>query len=170
MRILIDGYNLLFQSGLGGRPRGPGWIQQARDQLCEFLHAHMDDFWTSNTTIVFDKSQGKEKQYDSQTQRGLKIIFAIEHPEADDLLEELIQAHTAPKSLFVVSSDLRVRRRAVKRRARGLDSEAFLRMLENGQFLKQTTVLEAPPDDLANADPRLSDSEVQFWLRQFGDS
>jgi predicted RNA-binding protein with PIN domain len=169
MRILIDGYNLLFQSGLGGRARGPGWIQQARGQLINFLHAHMGDHWTTSTTIVFDKSQGKETQLDYHTQRGMRIVFAIEHPEADDLIEELIQAHTSPKSLMVVSSDLRVRRRAVTRRARSVDSEAFLRMLEGGQFLEPPTGQEAFKGDSIDEADRLSDSEVQFWLREFGD-
>jgi uncharacterized protein len=169
MRILIDGYNLLFQSGLGGRARGPGWIQQARGELVKFLHAHLGDHWTTSTTVVFDRSQGKEKQHDSQTQRGIRIVFAIEHPEADDLIEELIQAHSSPKSLMVVSSDLRVRRRAMTRRGRSVDSEAFLRMLEGGQFLEPPTQSESGVGNSTAEDDRLSDSEVQFWLREFGD-
>ncbi|MCU0732995.1 MAG: NYN domain-containing protein [Hyphomonas sp.] len=169
MRILIDGYNLLFQSGLGGRSRGPGWIQRARDQLIGFLHSQMDDYWTAGTVIVFDKSQGKETQHDKQTERGLKIIFAVEHPEADDLIEELIQAHSSPKSLIVVSSDLRVRRRATTRRAQSLDSETFLRKLESGQFAAKPPDSDKAPDPIRDDASTLSDHEVQFWLREFGD-
>lgn len=171
MRILIDGYNLLFQSGLGGRARGLGWIQRAREQLTGLLHSHMDDHWTTGTVIVFDKSQGKETQHDKQTERGLKIIFAVEYPEADDLIEELIQAHSSPKSLIVVSSDLRVRRRATTRRAQSLDSETFLRKLESGQFTKkpQESETEKAPGGIRDDASTLSDLEVQFWLREFGD-
>jgi predicted RNA-binding protein with PIN domain len=169
MRILIDGYNLLFQSGLGGRAGGPGWIHRARDQLLEFLHEHLVDYWATGTTIVFDKSQGKVPQHDSQTERGLKIMFAMEHPEADDLIEELILAHTSPKSLIVVSSDLRVRRRAMTRRALSLDSETFLRKLEDGQFMLRPHESDRSVGDAIEEDLPLTDNEVQFWLREFGD-
>lgn len=85
----------------------------------------MSDQWVRGTTVVFDKSQGKQSQLDHQTTRGLKILFAVEHDEADDLIEELIKAHHSPKSLIVVSSDLRVRRHAMARRAQSIDAETF---------------------------------------------
>lgn len=168
MRILIDGYNLLFQSGLGGRARGPGWVQRARGQLIDLLHSTMDAHWATATVIVFDKSQGKETQRNSQTDRGLKIVFAIDHPEADDRIEELIQAHSSPKSLMVVSSDLRVKRKAMARRARPVNSEEFLRLLEQGQFLSPPTASTRSDDSVAHDQP-LSEAEIQFWLREFGD-
>jgi predicted RNA-binding protein with PIN domain len=131
----------------------------------------MDDYWASSTTIVFDKSQGKETQHDTQTTRGLKIAFANEHPEADDLIEELIQAHSAPKSLIVVSSDLRVRRRAQTRRAQSLDSESFLRTLEDGKFLSKPQEAESDRGSAVGFDDEktLTENEVQFWLREFGE-
>lgn len=171
MRVLIDGYNVLFQSGLGGRSRGPGWIQRARDQLLIFFQDNMSDQWVRDTTVVFDKSQGKQSQLDHQTSRGLKILFAVEHDEADDLIEDLIKAHHSPKFLIVVSSDLRVRRQAMARRAQSIDSETFLRQLEDGKFRDSPGSGDSTPEasDRPVSDQPLTDDEVRYWLREFGD-
>lgn len=166
MRILIDGYNLLFQSGLGGRARGPGWIQNARDELLRTLQQRMSALWLQSTTVVFDKSQGRSTQLDYQTSAGIWVKFAVEHDEADDLIEELIRAHHSPKSLTVVSSDLRVRRQALARRAEAVDSELFLRRLESSYYANPTTAEEQSAE---SNDNELSEEEVRFWLKEFGD-
>lgn len=168
MRVLIDGYNLLFQSGLGGRNRGPGWIQRARDQLIKFIQDHMSEAWAKQTTLVFDKSQGVQSQLDFQSNRGIRVRFAIEHEEADDLIEEMIREHNSPKSLIVVSSDLRVRRQTLARRAQAVDSETFLRDLESGQFLDSVSGADSNQDQPLD-DKTLSEDEVNYWLREFGD-
>jgi uncharacterized protein len=172
VRILIDGYNLLFQSGLGGRGRGPGWIVQARAQLIAFLHQQLHPQWASATTVVFDRSQGRNPQHDFVSAAGIQVLFATDHPEADDMIEELIAQHSAPKSLIVVSSDLRVRRKAITRRAQSLDSETFLRNLESGDFL----LALKPENDSTKVNhvsnytqEQLTESEIQYWLREFGD-
>ncbi|MEM8735650.1 MAG: NYN domain-containing protein, partial [Planctomycetota bacterium] len=54
VRILIDGYNLLFQSTLVGRSRGDGWLQQARLRLIGWLAERMNQNERKQTTIVFD--------------------------------------------------------------------------------------------------------------------
>ena len=169
MRVLIDGYNLLFQSGLGGRARGPGWIKQARDQLVAFIQARMSSDWLKSTVIVFDKSQGHQSQLDFQTSMGLQIKFAVEHDEADDLIEELIRKHFSPKSLTVVSSDLRVRRQAVTRRAEAVESEQFLRRLEQAYYLDEDDAGEPGLQLGENTPDELSEEEVRFWLKEFGD-
>lgn len=167
IRVLIDGYNLLFQSGLGGRARGPGWIQNARDHLLAFIQTRMSPTWLRSTVVVFDKSQGRQSQLDFQTSLGLQIKFAVEHDEADDLIEELIRGHFSPKSLTVVSSDLRVRRQALTRRAEAVDSEQFLRRLEQAFYLDDDTQDAMPREEVDKNE--LSDEEVQFWMKEFGD-
>ncbi|MFO0940650.1 MAG: NYN domain-containing protein [Pirellulales bacterium] len=168
MRVLIDGYNLLFQSGLGGRARGPGWIQNARDQLLTFIQSQMSPAWLRSTVVVFDKSQGRQLQLDFQTTLGLQVKFAVEHDEADDLIEELIRKHSSPKSLTVVSSDLRVRRQAVTRRAEAVESEQFLRRLETAYYLDQEEGESSKMSASEEHHRELSEEEVNFWLNEFG--
>ena len=54
----------------------------------------------------------------------MSIIFALGDENADARIEQLIAAHSAPKSLTVVSTDRRVRQAANRRKARSITSEA----------------------------------------------
>lgn len=166
MRILIDGYNLLFQSQLVGRGRGPGWLQRARDRLIKHLHSHIAKDLLARTTIVFDASQTGDASKDVLSSHGVSILFAREHPEADDLLEELIRQHSSPKNLTVVSSDQRIRRCANGRRARSIDSEAFLDSLEKQEF--QLPKSATRQDNLSDEPLELSEEQIEYWLREFG--
>ncbi|MBX3420584.1 MAG: NYN domain-containing protein [Pirellulaceae bacterium] len=166
MRLLIDGYNLLFQSQFLGRQRGPGWLHKARQRLLAGLHEQLPQDLLSHTTIVFDASRGNEVLRDFVSEHGVRVLFANEHPEADDLLEELIRSHTAPKSLQVVSSDHRIARCARARRAKIVTVDQFLDLLER----------KTRPHDSSsrgNSQPieqPLSPDQVAYWLREFGQS
>ena len=63
--------------------------------------------------------------------QGLNLIFALGDENADARIEDLIAAHSAPKSLTVVSSDRRIRRAAQRRRARSLSADEFLDLLDD---------------------------------------
>jgi len=101
----------------------------------------------------------------SKPPRGIQVAFAFEYDEADDMLENLIRKHSSPKHLTVVSSDNRIRKCAMARRAISVDSDTFLNRLE--QLLRRW---EAEVDQDANGDSfALTESEVQEWLREFGE-
>ncbi len=118
MRQLIDGYNLLFQSGLLGTGRAPGFLERARGKLLRALAAALTPDERATTTIVFDAQRAlpgipAEHYFD-----GLQILFAHNHADADALLEDLIAQSPHPKQLTVVSSDRRIQTAARRRRAR----------------------------------------------------
>ncbi len=178
IRLLIDGYNLLFTSGMDGRSRAPGWLQRARERLVKFLVTHLPTEDIPTTTIVFDAASRPlaagswetgivaEPRSDlaNRQQAGIQVVFAVDYDEADDLLESLIRQHSTPKSLSVVSDDNRVRKCAVARRAISLDIETFLRQLES----PATSESSAPTP--RERDHNLSPEEVTRWLREFGES
>lgn len=184
LRFLIDGYNLMFQSNLVGRGRGPNWLERARSRLFNFLARQMPNSQLSATQIVFDASQRRAPSSadDEVLPSGLRVRFASQHPEADDLLEELIRTHPHPKTLTVISSDHRIRRRAKARRAKVLSSEQFLDQLDRSSFEArpnrgQTRMLEIDPKkiDPEQIDPEqidpdapLTPEDIDFWLREFG--
>ncbi len=166
MRILIDGYNLLFQSQLVGKGRGPGWLERARQKLIAHLHSRISQELLAQTTIVFDASQAQDSSRDSISKQSVSIIFAHEHPQADDLLEELIRQHPSPKSLTVVSSDHRIQRCAKARRAQSVDSESFLDRLEKrGPISPGSSVGINEPQ---KSNQPLTEEQVNYWLREFG--
>lgn len=170
MRILIDGYNLLFQSQLVGKGRAVGWLDRARKRLIAHLHATLGEDLLQQTFVVFDASQVGDTGADFQSDRGVKVIFARQHPEADDLLEELIRKHSSPKRLMVVSSDQRIGRCARARRAQLTTSASFLRGLEEHRWSALDGVRSEPLDrlDHPSRGQTLSQDQVEFWLREFG--
>ncbi|MCA9125426.1 MAG: NYN domain-containing protein [Planctomycetales bacterium] len=162
-RLLIDGYNLLFQSNLVGKGRGPKWLDVARARLITFLEQHLTPDICKTTQVVFDASSSGGRLQGSFSSAGIEITFANEHPEADDLLEYIIRRHSHPKNLRVVSSDQRIRRCARARRAESVDSESFIRQLESQP---QGSARNAGLEQLSE-EPQLSNTEVDYWLREF---
>ncbi len=166
-KLLIDGYNLLFQSNLVGRGRGPGWLERARRRLLGLLGQGLSPAELGTTQVIFDASRPGNSDRELVVESGMLVTFAVEHPEADDLLEQVIRTHPQPKSLRVVSSDQRIRRCARARRAESIDSESFLSTLERAAELSQT--IDAPQklaEEQAPESP-LSESEIGYWLEEF---
>lgn len=165
-RVLIDGYNLLFQSSVVGRGRGPGWLQQARLRMLHFLKNRLSDEDFGYVQVVFDASTSPiESASGSSAEQslGMQVLFASEHDEADDLLEELIRSHPHPKTLTVVSSDHRVQRCARTRKAMVLDAEEYWESLEQRSVSPAESDGELPSE----SEPDVDASEVDYWLREF---
>jgi uncharacterized protein len=169
IRLLIDGYNLLFQSPLVGRGQGAGWLPLARERLLKLLAEHLQADHQARTTVIFDAAKFGESPADFLFKNRIEVRFATEHQEADDLLEVLIRQAPQPKLLHVVSSDLRIRRCALARRANAIDAETFLRMLQAGLgdslFNSQTDASAPQETDIPEKERGATD--VDYWLREF---
>ncbi len=174
-QTLIDGYNLLFTAGFEGRSRGRGWLEQARQRLIKHLETHLPLDEHARTLVVFDVSVDvlKARDRDLEEVRGVKsgnasgiqIAFAFDFEEADDMLESLIRKHSSPKSLTVVSSDHRIRKCALARRAISIGSDDFLNRLERPSSPRSAF----SDEEVQRSEVRLSDREVEEWLREFGE-
>lgn len=125
MGLLIDGYNLLHAAGLLGNRPGPGGLEKARLALLNQLAASLEPGDIARTTVVFDAKQAPRGVPREMTHKGIHVRFAAAHAEADELLEELIRADSAPKRLTVVSGDHRVQTAARRRRATAIGSEEW---------------------------------------------
>lgn len=173
---LIDGYNLLFTAGFEGRSRQRGWLEKARQRLIKHLESCLPAEDHARTLVVFDVSvdvlKARQRELDEMhfakadetASSGIQVAFAFDYDEADDMLENLIRKHATPKSLTVVSSDHRIRKCAMARRATSIDSDAYLNRLES------KSEHTPPPDNEIKRDTvNLSDNEVREWLREFGE-
>ena len=166
MAILIDGYNLMHAAGLAKRTYGPGGLHKARQGLLGLLAASLDEDDVGTTTIVFDAKQHPAGAADLDHYKGLTIRFAVGEDDADDLLEKLIAADSAPRRLLVVSSDHRLQRAARRRRARAIDSEEFIQHLASRRRRKKP---DSPREPRSKQHGAASEEETDFWLREFGD-
>ena len=174
-QTLIDGYNLLFTAGFEGRSRGRGWLERARQRLVKHLESHLPPEEHSRTLVVFDVSvdvvKARERELEdirgttASVSSGIQVAFAFDFEEADDMLESLIRKHSSPKNLTVVSSDNRIRKCAIARRATSIGSDEYLNQLERP--MSNAEVLA--DEEAQRAETKLSDREVDEWLREFGE-
>ena len=160
MSILIDGYNLLHVTGIFGS--GPASFRRSREALLDFLAAMIDPAELPRTTIVFDSSEAPPGLPRKLKHSGLTVHYASDYESADELLEELIRAETAPRKLTVVSSDHRVQRAAKRRKATAVDSDCwYADLVRAAEQRAESGAVETKP-----AGP-LSNVEVQWWLDHF---
>lgn len=165
MALLIDGYNLLYASGIFGNSdrRGPGGLERARSAMLNLLAESLPADELRRTAVVFDASEAPYGLARTFEHKGLTVHFASRDSDADSMIEELILRDSAPRRLTVVSSDHRLQKAAHRRKATAIDSDRWLaQMLRDRQSRQQ-----AGPSDSMKPEGPLSAGEVEFWLQQF---
>jgi predicted RNA-binding protein with PIN domain len=167
MRILIDGYNLMYAIGAMPRNTAPDALRKVRHRFLNELGALIPPIDAHQTTVVFDASIVLEHLPKSQTQKGMTILFAVDDDDADTRIEALIHKHSSPKNLTVVSTDLRIRQAALRRKAKGVKSEDFWAELKAGKT-KPANRPAAPSREEKARNEGLSETESAYWLAEFG--
>ena len=162
--ILIDGYNLLHVTGIFGRGVGPGTLHRSRTALLNVLAESIAPDDVDHTTIVFDSAEAPPGLPRKVNHRGMTVHFASSYADADELIEELIVQHQAPRTLVVVSSDHRIHRAARRRKATPIDSDRWfadlMRERQSRHDPSESTAAKPPPPE--------SEHEIRFWLAEFG--
>jgi predicted RNA-binding protein with PIN domain len=111
--------------------------------------------------LVFDGTGPPDKaRFDNIS--NLEVSFAGLAVEADDVIEDKINASTAPRTLTVVSSDRRLRNAAKARRAVSIKCEAFWDQLQ--QQLKKKKEASSEPQAKRSG---LTQGETDQWLKFF---
>jgi predicted RNA-binding protein with PIN domain len=164
MPLIIDGYNLLYVTGIVGDSKGPGGtFQRSREALLNFLATSIPEDERGLTTIVFDAAQAPPGLPRTVSHRGMTVRYASDYTNADELIEQLITKHHSPRGLLVVSSDHQVQRAAKRRKAAFIDSdrwysELWQRRLES----QQAPQLDKPATQLTTA-------EIEYWVAKFSE-
>jgi len=164
MSLIIDGYNLLYAAGIGGQWETEDSFQQDRLALLESLRAVIDPRELSKTTVVFDSQVALPHLPNVYHHREIEVRFSYGYPDADALIERMIQEHTAPKRLMVVSSDHKVQRAARRRKASTMDSDAWYRWMIRRRNERQAAATTEP-----RPMPAVSEGELNQWLKFFGE-
>ena len=155
--LLIDGYNLLHATDLFGQGAAAGTLQGSREALLAFLAGALNERERSQTTIVFDAAGAPPGLPKIVPWEGMTARFARGYADADELLEEIIEQHPAPKSMVVVSGDRRVQRAARHRGAKIVESQAWFDELRRRkpQPEADSKAMAAPVED------------ARYWIEQF---
>ncbi len=165
MRILIDGYNLMYAVGLMAKKLGPDRFRKARLRFLNKLVEALGAVDAHQTTVVFDAAHPPNDLPSETTHKGITVMFAVNEENADAQIERLIAQHPTPKTLTVVSSDHRIRHAATRRKAQAVTADDFL------------SRLEAPPSPRpqperakeSHKERALSPRESAYWQQVFGD-
>lgn len=161
--LLIDGYNLLHAAGMGRAEYGPGDLQRARERLLRYLATKLTPAEIERTTVIFDARDPPADRPAKQVFRKLCVEFANPGGDADVVIQNWLDDHSAPKRVTLVSSDHVLQRAARRRRADFVDSEVFFDQLERRRTRRGEGDSDAKPRD------GLSASETAQWMQFFGD-
>ena len=154
MLLLIDGYNLLYAIGLGGIGTPAARLDAAREELLQWLASALSLEERRETVIVFD-AQSPPAGASSETMYAeMRIVFAVGHRDADELICQMIRETPNPGLLTVVSSDHQIQIQARRRRATPVDSEPWYEQIASRP--------PPPPIDPHSADASSLD-ESEEW-------
>ena len=158
-RVLIDGYNLIFELGLQGKSVTSLTLERSRDRLLVGLAQRFSEAERSKVVVVFDAARLPIREDGTVSQKnGFWCFFAVDYEDADSMIEALLLKHSATKTLVVVSSDHRIQTAASRRRAQAVDSEVWwdeLRVLDEESDATEKDV----SDELRGID----------WAKEFED-
>jgi len=160
MFYLIDGYNLLHAMGILTGKVGPQGLAKARLGLLGLLSGAMGKD-ASTVTVVFDAAAAPPGLTGDQEYQGIRVRFAVEHDQADDLIESLIRNSSAPKQLTVISDDRRIQKAA---RRRGCKSIGCLDFVED---LARHRRRRGPLPEAHGGKKPATKNETKFWLQEF---
>lgn len=131
MDYIIDGYNLIFQCGLQTRNATDDMLRKARQRMIHEILSGVSKTVARRITIVFDAAERPLlAKGNSETIGGMKIFYADQYDDADSMIEHLIAKHSVPRKLTVVSSDHRLHKAALRRKAIPIDSDLWFDQLE----------------------------------------
>lgn len=166
MALLIDGYNLLNATSIFGGV-GPGTeLHRTRLAFLNFLASSFTKRQCAETTIVFDAAGAPPGLPHSIMHDGMTIHFARQHSNADEMIEELLEHWSAPKSLTVVSSDHRVQRAARRCGATFVDSDRWYSELLEIRRKNAAATREGASKPVVTLTP----DELAYWMNEFRDA
>jgi len=154
---IVDGNNLLWAL----HERFDEREIASEIDLCRVLSRYFA-LMAEEGQVVFDGA-GPARRDDFESVSHVEIIFAGFHKDSDSLIEEKIKANTAPRRLTVVSSDRRLRKAAVARKAAAVKSEDFWEEVQ--KELRRRKPRKKEPQGKQEG---LTEGETQQWMDLFG--
>lgn len=133
--------------------------------MIDSLSSLASDEVKAGITIVFDAIRLPLEETETVSQKGgMTVMFAVDHEDADSLIEELILKNSSPKQLTVVSSDHRLHKAALRRKATPIDSDVWFDRLEQlgNQYFDTPDTTDGKPEK-----PDLEVLKQVDWANEF---
>lgn len=157
--LVIDGYNLMHAAGLGRSEYGPGELERNRNRLLHQIAGVLDKNVAADATVVFDAHLSSPRLTEGvlQTRSSpLSVCFSRDGRDADEEIERILDTHSSPRQVLVVSSDHRLHKAASRRKAGCMDSEDFLRQFEEVESDRRPGAGSSQRQESAGAKPDMA--------------
>jgi len=154
--FIIDGHNLLWAI----RQLDEDHEGLSEVHLCRILSKYMK-LTGEKGEIIFDGTGPPDKASFNNIS-NLEVLFAGLGTDTDTVVEGKIKLSTAPGRLTIVSSDRRLRKAALARKATTVKSEVFWKEVQKQLSRKR------PKKEPEEKRQGLTESETDKWLEFFG--
>lgn len=162
--LLIDGYNLLHAAGLARDRYGPGQFEKCRQRLLQEVADRLTAEQRESTTVIFDAQHAPPDVPSVQRFAGISVVFSV-GSDADSLIEAMLEKHSAPKQVLVVSSDRRLQSAASRRRAEWIKSEIFW----DQEAVEDPTVVLTTEQQIKQGEVPVDSAEVAEIVKRLKD-
>jgi len=166
--FLIDGYNLLHAAGMAQSEYRPGDLLRCRTRLLRYLLDRLTRAEVRHAIVVFDARDPPPDRPAQIVVSGLKVLFANPGGDADALIMSLLERHSTPRRVTLVSSDRALQRAARSTRSKFVGSDEFLNDLDRRTSRRKTPAASTTHDDVKPG-ANLSPAQTAYWLNIFGD-
>ena len=120
MKIIIDGYNLMYRMELTGT------LEQKREELLESLAEFMS-VNPNEILVVFDGGRNPSQHRGAEAKYGIKIFYSAQGETADDYIMEMVEKRKGKAKMhLVVSSDRKITDFAKKHFMKTMTSDEFV--------------------------------------------
>ena len=138
-------------------------LHRSRQRLIDELAMRIDRTHRNEVLLVFDAKNPRGYSTPEVETKGFNIEFAREYEDADTMVIELLQHHSQPKQLTVVSNDHRIQTAASRRDAMAIDADVWFDRLDRSDVAQSS-----------NLDPRkpgvsLTQAETDQLVKEFSD-
>ncbi len=158
MPVLIDGNNLLHAA----RELEDPDVLLGRSMLCDKL-GHWAERQNEQVHIVFDGPSPPAPLAEQIGHASIQVTYSGRGTNADAVVQDILDGHSAARRLVVVSTDREVRQAARRRRARPVRSAEFWAALLRD--LARPTPQRIEPEE---KEAGLTDEAARQWLAEFG--
>jgi len=121
MHIIIDGYNLIRQSGVLRRAEKSG-LEAGRQALVHFIKPYKR-LKNHRITIVFDGWQNGSPMEERDCEGGIEIVYSRRGEKADEVIKHI--AERSGEEVMVVTSDRDIASFVVRRGGTAVSSRDF---------------------------------------------
>ena len=165
MRLLIDGYNVLFAETHRPLPKPERELEQMRNDLLGRLEAYRTTA-DEDITVVFDGGEAGAHLARFQHFGGVEVIFSDPASDADEEIKEYLRGYSGARDTKVVTDDRPLAQAAKKLGARVVGTEWLVERMQRAAA--------RAGDEKANAEPackfgEVPPGEVDRGIEAFGD-